>query len=94
MTESEEAVGSAVTAADSNTSGRLTEIYAELASIEADEAPARAAVILAGLGFSPAAQGRPTREVSMISSPLYHSFDSSDFILQIIDCLYIYLLFI
>ena len=44
-------------------SSRLTEIYAELTAIEADKAPARAAIILAGLGFSPAHQARPTKEV-------------------------------
>ncbi|CAB4014100.1 ATP-binding cassette sub-family F member 3 isoform X2, partial [Paramuricea clavata] len=36
----------------------------QLEEIEADKAPARASVILAGLGFSPKMQGQPTREFS------------------------------
>jgi ATP-binding cassette subfamily F protein 3 len=51
-------------AADGHLSGRLSEIYSALESIEADKAPARAAVILSGLGFNPAKQRRPTREFS------------------------------
>ncbi|XP_068440803.1 ATP-binding cassette sub-family F member 3 [Clinocottus analis] len=43
---------------------RLTEIYAKLEEIEADKAPARASVILAGLGFSPKMQQQTTREFS------------------------------
>jgi len=49
---------------DTLASSRLSEIYAELQSIEADKAPARAAVILSGLGFNPEKQRRPTREFS------------------------------
>ncbi|KAK2090802.1 ATP-binding cassette sub- F member 3 [Saguinus oedipus] len=42
----------------------LAEIYAKLEEIEADKAPARASVILAGLGFTPKMQQQPTREFS------------------------------
>jgi len=42
-------------------SARLTEVYAELQRIEADKAPAKAAIILAGLGFSPQMQRQFTR---------------------------------
>ncbi|XP_055501839.1 ATP-binding cassette sub-family F member 3 [Leucoraja erinacea] len=45
-------------------SGRLTEIYAKLEEIEADKAPARASVVLAGLGFSSKMQKQMTREFS------------------------------
>jgi len=47
--------------ADSSLSTRLTEIYSELEAIEADKAPARAGVILCGLGFTANGQQRPTR---------------------------------
>ncbi|XP_051983852.1 ATP-binding cassette sub-family F member 3 [Xyrauchen texanus] len=43
---------------------RLSEIYAKLEEIEADKAPARASVILAGLGFSPKMQQQETKEFS------------------------------
>jgi ATP-binding cassette subfamily F protein 3 len=43
---------------------RLTQIYQRLEEIEADTAEARASAILAGLGFPPASQGRPTKEFS------------------------------
>uniref|UniRef100_A0A8C2XAU8 ATP-binding cassette sub-family F member 3 n=1 Tax=Cyclopterus lumpus TaxID=8103 RepID=A0A8C2XAU8_CYCLU len=43
---------------------RLSEIYGKLEEIEADKAPARASVILAGLGFSPKMQQQTTREFS------------------------------
>ncbi|GFY77297.1 ATP-binding cassette sub-family F member 3 [Trichonephila inaurata madagascariensis] len=49
---------------DSQSSGRLQEIYAELQLIESDKAPARASVILAGLGFSPEMQRKATKEFS------------------------------
>ncbi|TNN24617.1 ATP-binding cassette sub-family F member 3 [Liparis tanakae] len=42
-------------------SARLSEIYGKLEEIEADKAPARASVILAGLGFSPKMQQQTTR---------------------------------
>lgn len=42
----------------------LNEIYSALESIEADKAPARASVILAGLGFSPQMQKQTTKEFS------------------------------
>ncbi|XP_030631608.1 ATP-binding cassette sub-family F member 3 isoform X1 [Chanos chanos] len=50
--------------ADGQESIRLSEIYAKLEDIEADKAPARASVILAGLGFSPKMQKQTTKEFS------------------------------
>ncbi|XP_047195494.1 ATP-binding cassette sub-family F member 3 [Hippoglossus stenolepis] len=50
--------------ADGMESVRLSEIYVKLEEIEADKAPARASVILAGLGFSPKMQQQMTREFS------------------------------
>ncbi|NXF15215.1 ABCF3 protein, partial [Rhodinocichla rosea] len=43
---------------------RLSEIYAKLEEIEADKAPARASVILAGLGFNAKMQQQTTKEFS------------------------------
>jgi ATP-binding cassette subfamily F protein 3 len=43
---------------------RLAEIHDRLVAIAADSAPARAATILAGLGFDEAAQARPVAEFS------------------------------
>ncbi len=43
---------------------RLAEIHERLRAIGADSAPARAATILAGLGFDEAAQARPVEEFS------------------------------
>ncbi|CAF1332302.1 unnamed protein product [Adineta steineri] len=51
-------------AQDNFISKRLTAIYAELESIEADKAESRAAVILCGLGFSPQMQGMATKQFS------------------------------
>ncbi|CAL8110931.1 unnamed protein product [Orchesella dallaii] len=45
-------------------SAELSEVYAELSSIEADKAPALASVILAGLGFSADEQKRATKTFS------------------------------
>ncbi|HEX4081024.1 MAG TPA: ABC-F family ATP-binding cassette domain-containing protein [Rhizomicrobium sp.] len=44
--------------------GRLGEVHGRLEAIDAYSAPARAAAILAGLGFSTAEQNRPCREFS------------------------------
>lgn len=49
---------------DGHLGTKLQEIYAELQQIEADKAPAKASVILAGLGFTPQMQQKPTREFS------------------------------
>src|SRR5215207_936139 len=43
---------------------RIAEIQTRLVDIDAHSAPARAAAILAGLGFSPAAQARPVAKFS------------------------------
>jgi ATPase components of ABC transporters with duplicated ATPase domains len=45
-------------------STELTQVFAELEAIEADKAPARASVILAGLGFTPEMQKRATKHFS------------------------------
>ncbi|ESO83643.1 hypothetical protein LOTGIDRAFT_133119 [Lottia gigantea] len=45
-------------------STKLSEVYQELSAIEADRAPAKAAVIMAGLGFHSSSQDRPTKEFS------------------------------
>src|SRR5579871_1573259 len=50
--------------ADAAEAGRLAEIHERLRAIGAEAAPARAAAILAGLGFDEAAQQRPVREYS------------------------------
>ncbi|PNF18408.1 ATP-binding cassette sub-family F member 3 [Cryptotermes secundus] len=49
---------------DPELSNQLTEVYAQLQNIEADKAPARASIILNGLGFSSEMQQRPTIEFS------------------------------
>uniref|UniRef100_A0A3Q3W7B7 ATP-binding cassette sub-family F member 3 n=1 Tax=Mola mola TaxID=94237 RepID=A0A3Q3W7B7_MOLML len=49
---------------DGTESVRLSEIYSKLEEIEADKAPARASVILAGLGFSPKMQQQATTRFS------------------------------
>ncbi|CAH4032215.1 ATP-binding cassette sub-family F member 3 [Pieris brassicae] len=49
---------------DPSLSSELTEIYAQLENIEADKAPARASIILNGLGFSSEMQARATRTFS------------------------------
>ena len=50
--------------AESANPHRLAEVHERLRIIGADAAPARAATILAGLGFDDAAQGRPVSEFS------------------------------
>lgn len=45
-------------------STRLNEVYAQLNAIEADKAPARASIILAGLGFTHDMQVRTTKTFS------------------------------
>ncbi|KAL3861429.1 hypothetical protein ACJMK2_007463 [Sinanodonta woodiana] len=49
---------------DNQLSARLSEIYHELEAMEADKAPARAAVILNGLGFTQTMQCQRTKEFS------------------------------
>ncbi|HEY0421560.1 MAG TPA: ABC-F family ATP-binding cassette domain-containing protein [Acetobacteraceae bacterium] len=49
---------------DSAAPDRLAEIHDRLRAIDADSAPARAATILAGLGFDTAAQARPVSSFS------------------------------
>uniref|UniRef100_A0A336K328 ATP-binding cassette sub-family F member 3 n=1 Tax=Culicoides sonorensis TaxID=179676 RepID=A0A336K328_CULSO len=50
--------------ADPSLSAELSEIYVNLQNIEADKAPARASIILNGLGFNKEMQQRKTREFS------------------------------
>ncbi len=50
--------------ADTAEPHRLAEVHERLRAIGADAAPARAAAILAGLGFDEAAQARPVQEFS------------------------------
>uniref|UniRef100_A0A9J2PFE9 ABC transporter domain-containing protein n=2 Tax=Ascaris TaxID=6251 RepID=A0A9J2PFE9_ASCLU len=45
-------------------SSELTTLYAEMEAAQVDKAPARAASILFGLGFTPEEQRRPTKEFS------------------------------
>ncbi|XP_074654025.1 ATP-binding cassette sub-family F member 3-like [Tubulanus polymorphus] len=49
---------------NSKLSSRLAEIYHELEAMEADKAPAKAAVILSGLSFTPDMQKQCTKEFS------------------------------
>ncbi|KAF2881221.1 hypothetical protein ILUMI_24945 [Ignelater luminosus] len=49
---------------DPSLSNQLSEVYAQLQHIEADKAPARASVILNGLGFTTAMQNQATRTFS------------------------------
>ncbi|XP_075718000.1 ATP-binding cassette sub-family F member 3 [Rhinoderma darwinii] len=49
---------------DGSESVRLSEIYVKLEEIEADKAPAKASVILAGLGFKHSMQQQMTKEFS------------------------------
>lgn len=49
---------------DGSESVRLSEIYSKLEEIEADKAPARASVVLAGLGFKHTMQQQMTKEFS------------------------------
>jgi len=51
-------------ATDESASARLAQVYARMHEIEADKAPARASLILAGLGFSTKMQNQQTRELS------------------------------
>ena len=45
-------------------SSRLAEVHARLSEMDAESGPARAAALLAGLGFDEADQKRPTRSFS------------------------------
>ncbi|KAL1137978.1 hypothetical protein AAG570_009673 [Ranatra chinensis] len=49
---------------DAKLSTELSEIYASLGAMEADKAPAKASVILAGLGFTKEMQERATKQFS------------------------------
>ncbi|XP_013182386.1 PREDICTED: ATP-binding cassette sub-family F member 3 [Papilio xuthus] len=49
---------------DPSLSTELSEVYAQLENVEADKAPARASIILSGLGFTTEMQNRATRTFS------------------------------
>lgn len=49
---------------DPDLNTQLSEVYAQLQNIEADKAPARASIILAGLGFTAQMQQNPTKTFS------------------------------
>lgn len=50
--------------ADTALSTELSQVYAQLEHIEADKAPARASIILMGLGFTSEMQARATKTFS------------------------------
>lgn len=50
--------------ADPTLSSKLSEVYAALENIDSDKAPARASVILNGLGFNKDMQARATKTFS------------------------------
>lgn len=50
--------------ADPALSSELTEVYNQLQSIESDKAPAKASIILSGLGFTSVMQQKPTKTFS------------------------------
>lgn len=50
--------------ADQEISNQLSEIYAQLQNIEADKAPAKASIILNGLGFTSNMQKQATKTFS------------------------------
>jgi len=58
------ALSGANTGQDNTLTTRLNNVYKELEAIDADKAPARAAMILNGLGYATSDQQRPTREFS------------------------------
>ena len=62
MAEAEQSEAGETDGPDLNT--ELSQVFAKLQLIDSDKAPARAAVILAGLGFPAEAQSRPTRTFS------------------------------
>ncbi|KAK7063138.1 ATP-binding cassette sub- F member 3 [Halocaridina rubra] len=66
LIQKEKAIQGRIALGDSDDTllGQLSEVYAELQAIEADKAPAKASVILNGLGFNPEMQTRATREFS------------------------------
>lgn len=49
---------------NSDLSNELSDIYTQLQNIEADKAPAKASIILNGLGFTPQMQSQPTKTFS------------------------------
>ncbi|XP_050311079.1 ATP-binding cassette sub-family F member 3 [Anthonomus grandis grandis] len=60
--EISKAINEGSTDPDLNT--QLSEVYAQLQNIEADKAPAKASIILAGLGFTTQMQQNPTKTFS------------------------------
>lgn len=66
LLQKEKEISAAINAGstDPELSSQLSEIYAQLQNIEADKAPARASIILNGLGFTTTMQNQPTKEFS------------------------------
>jgi len=60
----EKELNAKISQGDTEASGRLSEVYVELEAIDSAKAPARAAVILAGLGFTPQMQANATKTFS------------------------------
>lgn len=66
LLEQEKEISAAINSgsADPDLNTKLSEVYAQLQNIEADKAPARASVILAGLGFTTEMQKSATKTFS------------------------------
>ncbi|KAL1501844.1 hypothetical protein ABEB36_007094 [Hypothenemus hampei] len=66
LLEKEKAISNSINSGsnDPELSSKLSEVYAQLQNIEADKAPARASIILAGLGFTSQLQQNPTKTFS------------------------------
>nr|XP_023019951.1 ATP-binding cassette sub-family F member 3 [Leptinotarsa decemlineata] len=66
LLKKEKEISSAINAgsADPELNSQLTEVYTQLQNIEADKAPAKASIILNGLGFTSDMQQKPTKTFS------------------------------
>ena len=64
LLKEEERLTAKLESGEEGVSSRLTEVFEKMELIEADSAPARASIILTGLGFSSAMQEQETKEFS------------------------------
>ncbi|CAG9760561.1 unnamed protein product [Ceutorhynchus assimilis] len=66
LLEKEKQIGAAINSGsnDPDLNTQLSEVYIQLQNIEADKAPAKASIILAGLGFTSQMQQNPTKTFS------------------------------
>ncbi|KAG5889243.1 hypothetical protein JTB14_006379 [Gonioctena quinquepunctata] len=66
LLKTEKEISSAINSgsADPDLNTQLTEVYTQLQNIEADKAPAKASIILNGLGFTSEMQQKPTKTFS------------------------------